>query len=121
MVREIDVRNIVVPDWMMIWAHGPFRDTTVLVLLGLVLAYVGWRRAHFRGWLGLALRKPAWPFWLSGVLLTSSLAFDGNELIAGPGGVMVEELIELNGLMFLLMAGFRHCHLLRDKDWAERR
>lgn len=120
-VREIDVRNMVVPDWMMIWAHGPFRDTTVIILLALILAYLWWRREHFQGWLRLLLRMAAWPFWLSGVLLTSSLAFDGEKLIAGPPGVMVEELIELNGLMLLLMAGFRHCRLLRDKNWVDRR
>lgn len=111
-VREIDVRKIVVPDWMMVWAYGPFRDTTVAILLLAVLAYLWWRREHFAGWMGLLLRKPAWPFWLSGILLTSSLAFDGGKVISGQVGLLIEEFAEFNGFMLLLVAGWRHCQLL---------
>ena len=114
-LREIDVRTLVVPPWMMIWAYGPFRDTTVGVLMLLVGGYLWWRRKHFAGWMALLFRWSAWPFWLSGLLLVSSLAFDGEKLVAGDAGVLIEEFIELNGLVFLLMAGFRHCHLLHQR------
>jgi hypothetical protein len=114
-VREIDVRKMVVPDWMMVWAYGPFRDTTVGILLLLVLIYTYVKRAHFKGWLGMLLRWDAWPIWLSGILLTSSMAFDGEKIIAGPPGLLVEELIELNGFLLLLIAGWRHCHLLTNR------
>ncbi|MFT7574790.1 MAG: hypothetical protein ACI9XZ_001160 [Alphaproteobacteria bacterium] len=113
--REIDVRKIVVPDWMMIWANSPFRDTTVAILLLLVIGYLWWRREHFGGWMGLLLRKAAWPFWLSGILLTSSLAFDGGKVVSGTAGLLIEEFAELNGFMLLLIAGWRHCQLLTDR------
>ena len=111
-VREIDVRKIVVPDWMMIWAYGPFRDTTVGVLLLLVILYAIVRRAHFKGWLSLLFRWRAWPFWLSGILLTSSMALDGGKIVSGKVGVLVEEMVEMNGCLLLLIAGWRHCQLL---------
>ncbi len=111
-LREIDVRRIVVPDWMMVWAYSPFRDTTVAILLLLVIGYLGLRRDHFGGWVAQLMRRSAWPFWLSGILLTSSLAFDGGKVVGGPIGVLIEEFIELNGFMLLLIAGWRHCHLL---------
>ncbi len=115
-VREIDVRTIVVPDWMMVWANGPFRDISVSMMLLVVLAYLWWRREHGRDWLTMLLRQPAWPLWVGGGLLTLSLAFDGGRIIAGEAGVMIEELVELNGFMLLLAAGFRHCQLLRGKQ-----
>ena len=118
-VREIDVRKMVVPDWMMIWANSPFRDTTVAILLVLVLGYVWLRRDHFRGWLELLLRRAAWPFWLGGMLLASSLVFDGGKIISGEAGVLVEEFIEFNGFMLLLVAGWRHCQLLTSERQRE--
>ena len=117
--REIDVRKIVVPDWMLIWANSPFRDTTVSILLLLVIGYLWWRREHFGGWMRLLLRKEAWPFWLSGILLTSSLAFDGGKVISGTAGLLIEEFVELNGFMLLLVAGWRHCQLLTDQPRRE--
>ncbi len=114
-LREIDVRRIVVPDWMMVWAYSPFRDTTVTILLLLVISYLWLRRDHFDGWVAQLLRRSAWPFWLSGILLTSSLAFDGGKVVGGPIGVLLEEFIELNGFMLLLIASWRHCRLLKRR------
>jgi hypothetical protein len=118
-VREIDVRHIVVPDWMMLWSVGNFRDTTVAVLLLLVIGYTWLRREHFRGWLRLLLRMAAWPYWLAGILLTSSLAFDGEKIVAGPAGVLIEEFIELNGFLLLFIAGLRHANLLTVRGRIE--
>ncbi|MFY0614585.1 MAG: hypothetical protein JXQ99_23850 [Hyphomicrobiaceae bacterium] len=115
-MREIDVRRIVVPDWMMIWANSPFRDTTVAVLLLLVLVYLWFRREDFGGWSSMLLSPSAWPLWLSGILLTSSLTLDGGKVISGELGVVVEEFVELNGFMLLLIAAWRHCRLLTQRS-----
>lgn len=111
-LREVDVRKMVVPDWMMYWANSPFRDTTVAILLLLVIGYLWFRRDHFGSWVELLQRRSAWPLWLSGILLTSSLAFDGGKVISGEVGLLVEEFVELNGFMLLLIAAWRHCRLV---------
>jgi len=114
-IREIDVRKLVVPDWMMIWSYSPFRDTTVGALLVLVLIYTFVRRSHFNGWLAMLLRLDSWPLWLSGIFLTASMGLDGDKVISGELGVLIEELVEFNGYLLLLVASWRHCQFLTNR------
>lgn len=113
MLREIDVRRLVVPDWMMIWAESAFRDTVIVVLLLLVVVYVWRHRDHFSAWLGMMLRWRAWPVWLGGICFASSVIVERGGFFASHIVLIFEEMAELNGFMLLLVAAWRHCHLLR--------
>lgn len=112
MLREVDVRKMEVPDWVMIWADSMFRDTVIAFLLLAMFAYLWTRREHFPGWTELLFRRSAWPLWASAGLFALSVAVDGDKVIAVHESLLVEELLELNAFMLLLVAGWRHCRLL---------
>lgn len=116
LLREIDVRQMVVPDWMMIWADSVYRDAMLVGILILVALYALRHRAHIGTWVRLSLKWHAWPLWLSGACFATSVVVERTGLFGKPIGLIVEEMTEFNGFVLLLVAAWSHCRLLRAAD-----
>jgi hypothetical protein len=75
--------------------------------------YLFLQRRYFREVLGLALRREAWPIYVSGLLLGASVILD--ERIVHDAVIRFwEEMLEVYGYGFLLLAAWRHHQLLYD-------
>lgn len=108
--REIDFREVAGPDWLHTLSGPWIRDTGVIVGLILTLLYLWMRRSNLPGLLRLVLNWDALPLWIGGSLLfIAAVAID--PILRFDNSVLVEEVIELNGFIFILWAATRHARL----------
>ncbi len=110
--REIDFRTLHVDDRVALLTDASFRDPIVLTSVALVLGYLFVRREHFYAWVPLLFNRNALPLWLAGGLLVASILQDGGDVVGGIDGEFFEEMLELNGYVFLLVAAWRHAWLV---------
>ena len=110
--REIDFRTLHMGDNVALLTDASYRDPIVIISVLLVFVYLYTRRQHFKAWVPLLFNRNALPLWLASILLFAGMLKDGGTFVAGPDGELIEELLELNGYFFLLVAAWRHAWLV---------
>jgi len=112
-VRELDVKSWGGPNWFQWLTHHGLQEVLFVTMTLPIFAYVFAKRRYIRGLVRLGMRPQAWPLYVAGVLLAGSVIMD-RHIVVGDELRFWEELIELNGYFFLLMAACRHTQLVVD-------
>jgi hypothetical protein len=118
-VREIEVKRIAIAlDWeWLVWLgkHG-LQEILLILMTFPIFVYLYINRSQFMNLVRLALRWQAWALYLSGFFILVSVFLDG-ESINGTPVVFWEELIEVYGFVFMVLAAWRHLQLVDDPVW----
>lgn len=118
-VREIEVKRIAIAlDWeWLVWLgkHG-LQEILLILMTFPIFVYLYINRSQFFNLVRLALRWQAWALHLSGFLILLSVYLDGKS-INGTPMVFWEELIEIYGFVFMVLAAWRHLQLVDDPVW----
>jgi len=113
-VRELDVKTLGGPHWFSWLSHHGLQEILLVAMTLPILWYLARRWQHWKGLLRLTFSIAAIPLFLASILLMLSVYFD-RRLVGGPTLRFWEELIELNGFMFLLLAAWNHWVIVRRR------
>jgi len=113
-VRELDVKTLGGPEWFRWLSHHGLQEILLVGMTLPILWYLARRRHHWRGLMRLLFSPAAIPLFISGILLLIAVEFD-REIATTAHLRFWEEVLELNGYLFLNWSAFNHWVIVRRR------
>lgn len=113
-VRELDVKTLGGPEWFRWLSHHGLQEILLVGMTLPILWYLARRRHHWRGLMRLLFAPAAIPLFISGILLLVAVQFD-REIATNAHLRFWEEVIELNGYLFLTLSAWNHWSIVRRR------
>ena len=117
-VREIDIKTLGGPAWFSWLAHHGLSDVLLIGMTLPIFWYLFRRSDQWRALLRLSFTRNAIPLYLAGILLVLGAFYFDRRVVTGPHNRIWEELIEINGYLFLLMSAWNHWMIIRRRQAA---
>lgn len=113
-VRELDVKTLGGPDWFRWLSHHGLQEILLVAMTLPILWYLARRWYQWQGLLRLSFAPAAIPLYIAGILLLVAVQFD-REIAVNAELRFWEEVIELNGYMFLVISSWNHWVIVRRR------
>lgn len=101
--REVDLRQVDVPSWIILLTSGDIRDYIFITLLSVLIGFLVWKWRTIPSVLRFLLERQAIPFFAALILLALSVLID-KKVIGSGASDFLEEAVEINAYMTLLLA-----------------
>jgi hypothetical protein len=113
-VREIDVKSLGGPGWFRWLSHHGLQEILLVAMTLPILVYLALKWRHWLDLLKLAFAPTAISLYIAGILLMFSVYLD-RRVVTTAEMRFWEELVELNGYAFLLLAAWIHWRIVQRK------
>jgi hypothetical protein len=101
--REVDLRQVDVPSWIILLTSGDIRDYIFITLLSVLIGFLVWKWRTIPSVLQSIFERHAIPFYAALILLALSVLIDKNVIGSGASDFL-EETVEINAYIILLLA-----------------